>query len=213
MYTYTLPAPAPGRAQLSAHDAAAALPFSSLAHRLGAEVDVHHQHRRVVLKPPKLLVADALRHAQQQVRGALRRRRTAHQPARLRGADHVPQTIAGEQQPRVGTACDGKTAQLGLGDARACRVPIADRARHPRVDVSLMESGLEHQRAAARAEPMADVGAPPPPFPGAGSFRKATVAFGAAVGQLSPERRHRLLFLHDPPLAVKLALEPPHLGG
>jgi len=113
MYTYTLPAPAPGRAQLSAHDAAAALPFSSLAHRLGAEVDVHHQHRRVVLKPPKLLVADALRHAQQQVRGALRRRRTAHQPARLRGADHVPQTIAGEQQPRVGT-WDGNTPNAGI---------------------------------------------------------------------------------------------------
>ena len=51
---HTVPPPPLGaRAQLSAHDAAADLLRSSLAHRLGAQVDVDHQHRRVVLEPPK----------------------------------------------------------------------------------------------------------------------------------------------------------------
>ena len=65
------------------------------------------------------LVADALRRAQQRVRGALRRRRLAHQLARLRVADHVPQPVAGEQQPRVG-AC-GMGARLKQRDAREQR--------------------------------------------------------------------------------------------
>ena len=118
---------------------------------------------------------------------------------------------AASQSPIERVTCAGSGACVGSGATLLAGGHARD--AYPRVDVSLMESGLEHQRAAARAEPMADVGAPPPPFPGAGSFRKATVAFGAAVGQLGLERRHRLLFLHDPPLAVKLALEPPHLVG
>ena len=40
-------------ARLSAHDTAAALPLVSLAPRLATQVDVDHQHRRVVLEPPK----------------------------------------------------------------------------------------------------------------------------------------------------------------
>ena len=60
-----------------------------------------------------LFVADALRRAQQQIGGALRRRRPAHQPARLRGAEHVPQPVAGEQQPRVG-AWDGSTPNAAM---------------------------------------------------------------------------------------------------
>ena len=64
------------------------------------------------------LVADALRRAKQRVRGALRRRRLAHQLARLRVAHHVPQPVAGEQQPRVG-AWDGSTPKAkGCASAR-----------------------------------------------------------------------------------------------
>ena len=37
----------------SAHDAAAALALGRLSHRLAAQVDVDHEHRRVVLEPPE----------------------------------------------------------------------------------------------------------------------------------------------------------------
>ena len=37
----------------SAHDAAAVLALGRLSHRLAAQVDVDHEHRRVVLEPPE----------------------------------------------------------------------------------------------------------------------------------------------------------------
>ena len=102
------------------------------------------------------------------------------------------------QSPIERVTCAGSGACVSSGATLLTGVAMHCLEAYLRVDTSLTESGLEHERAAV-ARPMANGGAPPLQVPG------ACAAFGPLLFF------HLLFFLHDPPLAVKLALEPRHL--